>query len=105
MTELSEKLAIKTFRADNNKIVSDSGGRANETVMNLSKNNKSRNSTHMPNIRAIKKPIFLTFNTKKVFNYLGQAFIKALILQYFDLESYIRIETNVSSYIIDRVLS
>ena len=35
---------------------------------------------HMPNIGAIEKPIFLTPNAKKVFNYLKQAFIKAPIL-------------------------
>ena len=34
----------------------------------------------MPNIRAIKKLIFLISNIKKTFNYLKQAFIKILIL-------------------------
>ena len=33
----------------------------------------------MLNIEAIKKPIFLTIFAKKAFNYLRQAFIKALI--------------------------
>ena len=59
----------------------------------------------MPNIRAIKKSIFLIFNAKKTFNHLKQVFIKAPIFQYFDLESYIQNKTNVSDYIIDRVLS
>ena len=51
--------------------------------------NSPRNLTHMPSIRAIKKSSFLTLNTKKVFNYLKQVFIKALILQHFDFESHI----------------
>ena len=38
--------------------------------MNLSKNNKSRKLTGVPNIKATKEPIFLTFNAKKAFNYL-----------------------------------
>lgn len=41
-----------------------------------SKNNKFKNLIH---IRAIKEPIFLTFNDKKVFNILTQVFLKALI--------------------------
>ena len=49
--------------------------------------------------------IFLISDAKKAFNCLRQAFIKASILQYFDLECYIRIETNISSYDIDGVLS
>ena len=49
--------------------------------------------------------MFPTPDIKKTFNYLRQAFIKALILQYFDLESHIQIETNVSNYVIDRILS
>ena len=59
----------------------------------------------MPNIGAIGEPNFLVLDTKKAFNYLRLAFIKALILQYFDLESHIWIETNASNYAIDGVLS
>ena len=96
--------APKTFGADNNKVVRV-GGRANRTVMNLSKNEKSRNLTHMPNIGAMEEPNFLIPNAKKAFNYLQLAFIIALILRHFDPECHIRIETNISGYIIDRVLS
>ena len=39
-------------------------------VVNSSKNNKSRKSTYMSNIRAIREPNFLISNTKKAFNYL-----------------------------------
>ena len=35
------KLALKVFKADNNKVIDGSDGRANKTVINLSKNNKS----------------------------------------------------------------
>ena len=38
--------------------------------MNLSKNNESKNLTYMPNIEAIREPIFSTSNAKKTFNYL-----------------------------------
>ena len=37
----------------------------------------------------MRKPIFLTSNAKKAFNYLKQIFIKAPILQHFDLKNYI----------------
>ena len=59
----------------------------------------------MPNIEAIRESNFLTPNTKKAFNYLRLAFIKTPILQHFDLESHIRIETDTSSYALGRVLS
>ena len=41
----------------------------------------------------------------KYLNYLQLAFIKALILQHFDLKSHIQIKTNALSYAIDGVLS
>ena len=98
-TESSEKLAPKTFRLNDNKVVVG-GGRANETVRNL-----SRKSTRVPNIGVTREPNFLTPNAKKAFNRLRLAFIKAPIFQYFDLESHIRIETDVSGYAIGGVLS
>ena len=105
-TRLSEKLVLKAFRAGNNKVV-ESGNRVNKTIVDLSKskNEKSRKLTYMLNIKAIRKPNFLTPNAKKTLNYLRLAFIKALILQHFDLKSHIWIETNRSDYTIDRVLS
>ena len=96
--------ASKTFRADDNKVVG-SGGRANETVRNLSKNDKSRNSTRVSNIGAIRESNFLTPDAKKAFNHLRLAFIKAPIRQHFDLESYFRIETDASGYAIGGKLS
>ena len=100
----SSNLTPKAFKADNNEVV-EVGSRANGTVVNLSKNKKSRNLTRVSNIRAIGKLNFLTSNTKKAFNYLRLGFIKAPILQHFDLESHIQIETNASGYAISGVLS
>ena len=102
---LLEELALKAFRADDNKIVGDGGGRTNGTVVNSSKNEKSRNLTCVPNIGATEELNFLTPNAKKVFNHLRLAFIKAPILQHFNLERDIRIETDVSGYAIGVVLS
>ena len=101
----SEELAPRAFRAGNDKVVGGGGGRAGETVVNLSKNEKSRKSTYMPNIKATGESNFLTPNVKKAFNHLQLAFIKAPILQHFDLESHIRIKTNASGYAIGGVLS
>ena len=104
---LSEELAPKAFRADNDEVVGNDGGRANKTVVDLSKskNEKSRKSTRMPNIKATREPNFLTPNAKKALNHLRLAFIKAPILRHFDLKSHIRIETDASGYAIGEVLS
>ena len=100
-----KKLAPKAFEAKENRVVGDGDGRTNGTVVNLSKNKKSRILTSMLNIRAIRKSKFLTCNTKKIFNHLQLAFIKALILQHFDLESYIWLEIDASGYAIRGMLS
>ena len=50
-------------------------------------------------------PNFLTPGARKTFNRLRLAFIKALNLQYFDLECYIWIETNALGYAIGDLLS
>ena len=97
---LSKESAPKTFRANDDKVVGGGNGRTNEMVRNL-----SRKLTRVPNIRAIGEANFLTSNTKKVFNHLRLAFIKAPIFWHFDPESHIRIEIGASSYAIDGVLS
>ena len=104
-TRSLEKLALKAFKAGNNKVVGGGSGRADEIIINLSKNKKSKKLMRVPNIRAIGKPNFLISNAKKTFNHLRLAFTKALILWYFDLESHIQIEIDASSYAIGRVLS
>ena len=68
------------FKDDNKELICDDSGRANEIIINFSKNKKFKNLTYIPNIEAIEKLKFLTFNAKKVFNYLQLAFIKGLIL-------------------------
>ena len=104
-TGSSDESAPKAFRADGDEVVGGGGGRANETVVNSSKNDKSRNSTRVPNIGATGEPNFLTPNAKKAFNHLWLAFIEAPILRHFDLESHIRIETDASGYAIGGVSS
>ena len=105
-TKSSEELALRAFKAGNNEVVGGDN-RIDKTVIDLSKskNEKSRKLTYMPNIGATREPNFLTPNAKKVFNYLRLAFIKALILRHFDLESHIRIEIDGSGYAIGRVLN
>ena len=49
--------------------------------------------------------LFLISGAKKVFTKLRQAFIKALILNYFNPEYYIQIEIDASSYAINRIFS
>lgn len=71
----------------------------------MSKNNKSGSLTYIQNIWAIKKPIFLIFDAKKIFYYLRQVFIKALILQHFDFKYYIQIASDILDYAIGKVLS
>ena len=64
---------------------------------------KSRNS---PNFNITKVELsFLTPNARMAFNQLWLAFIKALILSYFNLKYHIWIETNALGYAICRVLS
>ena len=50
------------------------------------KNNKSKNSTCMPNIGATEEPNLLFLNAKKAFNHLRLAFIEFPILQHFNPE-------------------
>ena len=46
-------LAPKLFKADDKEILDDNSNKANETVLNLYKNNKSKNLICILNIRAI----------------------------------------------------
>ena len=98
-------MALKAFTVKDNEIVGNSGGRTNKIFVNLFKNNKSKNLTRMSNIEAIKNSTFLISNTKKTFNQLQLAFIKALILRHFDLEGHIQIETNILGYAIGAILN
>ena len=48
---------------------------------------------------------YLTLKPRLAFTQLKKTFIKALILQHFDLEYYNQIKTDASGYAISRVLS
>ena len=100
-------MTSKIFRINDNEVV-EVNKKVNKTVVNLFnklKNNKSKNLTCIPNIWAMRKSIFQTFNAKKTFNHLKQAFIKALILWHFDLKSHIWIKIEASNYAISKMLS
>lgn len=72
MTRLSN-LILKTPKANNNQVFDDiSSSKADKMVRNLFKFKKLKNNNfkNLTYIRAIKKPIFLTFGTRKTFNLL-----------------------------------
>ena len=94
-TRSFDELISKTLRTDDNKVVGCDGGRTNKMVIN-----SSGKLMRVPNIGAIGESIFLTPNAKKTFNHLWLAFIKAPIVQYFDLENHIQIEDDASGYAI-----
>ena len=96
-------------------VVGGGGSRADETARNLSKakisskSKKSKNDkSEIPtrtNLGTMGEPMFLTPGAREAFNQLRQAFTEAPILQHFDPECHIRIETNASGYAIGGVLS
>ena len=49
--------------------------------------------------------MFLTSKIKKTFIKFRQVFIKALILNYFDLKHHIQIKTNIFKYIISEIFN
>ena len=51
------------------------------------------------------KPGFFIFKATLAFTKLRQVFIKAPIFHYFDSKCHIWIKTNVSKYVINRILS
>ena len=92
------------LRANDNEVVRDSS-KAGDRDLSKSKKSKNAKSGKQTNIRATGEPIFLTSGAREAFNQLRQAFTKAPILQHFDPECHIRIETNASGYTIGGVLS
>ena len=111
-TGLSNKSAPIIIRTNVNKIVN---GRL-EFYLPKSKKmkmTKSKNLAKLKNLTNLLKIIsinigtigFLISKARIAFTQLRQAFIKVLILQYFDLKCHIWIETNASDYIIGGVLS
>ena len=81
------------------------GGKANDRNLSKSKKSKKAKSGIQTRLGTTGKPTFLTLDARKAFNQLRQAFTKAPILQHFDPECHIRIETNASGYAIGGVLS
>ena len=76
--------------------------RNNEVGKKVQKLSKSQN------LFKSKKTIgsdFFTLKARLAFTKLRQAFVKVPILYYFDLEYHIRIETDISGYVIDKDLS
>ena len=90
-------------RAGHNKNEIDDGeiedNEIGKKVQNLLKSKKLSKSKEM-----LRSDFFIP-RTKLAFTELRQAFLKALIFHHFDLERHIRIETNISGYVIDRVIN
>ena len=69
---------------------------------------KGQKTSKFKNSSKSKKTVksdFFTPGTKLMFTKLRQAFLKALILHYFDPERHIRIEMDISGYAISRIFS
>ena len=88
-------------REDDDEVVGVGG----DKILSNSKRSKNAKSGVQTHLGAMREPIFLTPDTREVFNQLWQTFTKAPILWHFDPECHIRIETNVSGYAIEGVLS
>ena len=88
-------------RDNNNKVVGGGGDK------NLSKSKKLKNAKSRVQTRlgATGELTFLIPDAREAFNQFRQAFTKAPILQHFDSECHIRIETNASGYAIGEVFS
>ena len=99
---------LKMTRSSNSALSNNNNediGGGKDKNLSKSKKSKTAKSRTQTRIGAMGEPIFLTFNIRKAFNPLQQAFIKVPILQYFDLGYYIRIKTNTSGYAIGVALS
>ena len=91
----------KLFKSENSKGKKSSKSR--KLAKSRKKLSKSENS---PNFNPKNNgPSFLTSKARAAFNCLRLAFIEALIFQHFDLECHIWIETDISSYAINGMLS
>ena len=67
---------------------------------------KSKNHDFPPNSRNRKaRTSFFTSEARLAFTQLRQAFVKTLILHYFDPENHIRIEIDTSGYVIGSIVS
>ena len=93
-------------RVDDNEVVGGGGAVSRSDASRKSAKSKSQTKIgHLENSNDLEEPKFLTSDAREAFNRLRQAFTKAPILQHFDPECHIRIETNASGYAIRGVLS
>ena len=98
----TRSLKKSVFKASNNAIIENSSNRANKTII---KSFKSKKAQYISNIGATREQTFLILNSNGVFIYLKKTFLKTIMLQYFDLKCYIKIEPNELCYIINKILS
>ena len=99
MLKTTRSFVALVFRVNDNEVV------GNRDVRRLDTSKISAKSKRTKSVHNLEEPKFLTSKAKKAFNCLRQAFTKAPILQHFDPEYHIRIETNTSGYAIGGVLS
>ena len=85
------------------KLKSKKTSKSRNSAKSRKKLSKSKNSTNFNTTEV--GPKFLIPNARTIFNHLQLAFIEALILQHFNPEYYIWIETDASSFAIGGVLS
>ena len=93
MENQGEKEPIQKSRKDQKTVKSKKGIYAKKTKASRARNLSSQSKA------------FFTTEAKRTFTKLRQAFIEAPILNHFDPEHHIQIETDVLGYTIDRVLS
>ena len=74
-------------------------------IIDEGSNSKDKMIKRSPSKNSNKTTSYLTPEARLAFTKLRKILTKALILQHFDLESHIRIETDVSDYAIGGVLS
>ena len=97
--ETTGSSVVSASRVDDGEVVGGGGAGRTDASKNSAKSKK------MKSVHDSEEPKFLTSKAKKAFNRLRQAFTKVPILQHFDPECHIRIETNALGYAIGRVLS
>ena len=98
-----EELVKKSGKLSKGLKLSKSGNSKGKILTKFKKLSKIGN---LPNFDAKKASLsFLTLEARPIFNHLQLTFIEAPILQYFDPEYHIWIETDVLGYAIGGVLS
>ena len=103
MLKTTRSSVASNSRVDDNEVIGDRSAISQSDASK--KLTKSKNQTKIGNSNDSEEFKFLNSKAKEAFNRLRQAFTKALIFRHFDLQCYIRMETNASGYAIKRVLS